>query len=78
MANTRESNSIPVIALTDGSTECARDLVNAARHWGFLYISAGSDIPPNKISRLFELVRLLRLLDLFSADHCTQLPINGW
>ena len=58
MANTSESNSIPVIALTDGSVECARDLVNAAHHWGFLYISAGSDIPLVKINRLFELVCL--------------------
>ena len=57
MASTQSDSTIPVIPLEDSSTECAKELVDAARQWGFLYISAGSDIPQSKIDRMFELVR---------------------
>ncbi|KAF8449741.1 hypothetical protein BDZ91DRAFT_751695 [Kalaharituber pfeilii] len=49
------TETIPVIPLVDDSEVCAKQLVDAAREWGFLYISAGSDIPENKIARMFEL-----------------------
>lgn len=57
MAAAQPNSTIPVIPLSDGSPECAKQLVDAARQWGFLYISAGSDIPQSKIDRMFELVR---------------------
>jgi len=57
MASVWSESTIPVIPLEDGSADCAKDLVDAARQWGFLYISAGSDISQNKIDRMFELVR---------------------
>ena len=50
-------SAIPVIALDETSQKCADELVEAAREWGFLYVSAGSAIPQVKIDRMFELVR---------------------
>ena len=57
MASVQSESTIPVIPLEDGSAECAKELVDAARQWGFLYISTRSDISQSKIDRMFELVR---------------------
>lgn len=53
--------SMPIVSLISlqDSSECASNLLEAARTLGFVYItSEGSNISTEKIDRMFQLVRL--------------------
>ncbi|RPB29814.1 Clavaminate synthase-like protein [Terfezia boudieri ATCC MYA-4762] len=79
MASVRSESTIPVIPLEDGSAECAKELVDAARQWGFLYISAGSDISQSKIDRMFELSKKFFSSPREDKEKCAISANNrGW
>ena len=56
------SSSVSLIPLAD-TKECAERLLEAAETLGFVYITLeGSDIPPEKVERMFDIVCPLALL----------------
>lgn len=55
-----DSGLIPVIDLTGPESEVAKQLVDAAATYGFVYIkSLGKDIPVEAIDGIFDLVSLI-------------------
>ncbi|KAF8425109.1 hypothetical protein EV426DRAFT_596378 [Tirmania nivea] len=79
MTSVRPESTIPVIPLEDGSAECAKQLVDAARQWGFLYISAGSDIPHSTIDWMFELSKKFFSSPPEDKEKCAISTNNrGW
>lgn len=58
-----DSGLIPVIDLTGPESEVAKQLVDAAATYGFVYIkSLGKDIPVEAIDGIFDLVSLVIIL----------------
>ncbi|PWW79580.1 Clavaminate synthase-like protein [Tuber magnatum] len=73
------SSSVPLIPLAD-TKECAESLLEAAETLGFVYITLeGSNIPPERVERMFEISKKFFASPKEEKAKCHISPDNrGW